>query len=158
MLPLLINRVQDQLVHKNKADLSGFMGKGVVEDEDIAKNLMADGFKWALVSVASFELGWFLWYGFVDMVKDIWGLGKAHFGAVEKGKNEIISKLDDLDKRAKVVLEGQGAPRGGYQWKIQEESNLPDDEWSSTSFILDEDLRDDIIQWFSFQNLHKGGD
>jgi hypothetical protein len=31
-------------------------------------------------------------------------LGKAHFGAVEKGKNEIISKLDDLDKRAKVVL------------------------------------------------------
>jgi hypothetical protein len=31
-------------------------------------------------------------------------LGKAHFGVVEKGKKEIISKLDDLDKRAEVVL------------------------------------------------------
>jgi hypothetical protein len=31
-------------------------------------------------------------------------LGKAHFGVVEKGKKEILSKLDDLDKRAEVVL------------------------------------------------------
>jgi hypothetical protein len=31
---LEINRVQDQLVGKNKADLSDFMGKGVVEDEE----------------------------------------------------------------------------------------------------------------------------
>jgi hypothetical protein len=31
-------------------------------------------------------------------------LGKAHFGVVEKGKKEIISKLDDLDKRAEVIL------------------------------------------------------
>ncbi|KAL5669251.1 hypothetical protein ACJX0J_021472, partial [Zea mays] len=48
-------------------------------------------------------------------------------------QEEIIAKLDDLDKRAEVVLEGQGAPGGGYQWKIQEESNLPDDGWSSES-------------------------
>ncbi|KAL5672468.1 hypothetical protein ACJX0J_016774, partial [Zea mays] len=94
---LEINRVQDQLVGKNKAELSDFMGKGVVEDEDNGfKNLKklryiwgdANGFKWALVSVAK--------------------LDRILLATEWEGKypraSEIIAKLDDLDKRAEVVL------------------------------------------------------
>jgi hypothetical protein len=74
------------------------------------------------------ELGWFLRDGFVDMVKDIWvnetrgstplekwqarirkarqhlrGWAKHTSGLLKRKKKEIISKLDDLDKRAEVV-------------------------------------------------------
>ncbi|KAL5660305.1 hypothetical protein ACJX0J_027430, partial [Zea mays] len=96
---LEINRVQDQLVGKNKADLSDFMGKGVVEDEDNGfKDLKklryiwgdADGFKWALVSILVATE----WEGKYPRASP--GLGRK--------KKEIIAKLDDLDKRAEVVL------------------------------------------------------
>lgn len=75
------------------------------------------------------ELGWFLRDGFVDMVKDIWvnetrgstplekwqarirkvrqhlrGWAMHTSGLLKKEKKEIIAKLDDLDKRAEIVL------------------------------------------------------
>ncbi|KAL5648353.1 hypothetical protein ACJX0J_039162 [Zea mays] len=117
---LEINRVQDQLVGKNKAELSDFMGKGVVEDEDNGfKDLKklryiwgdADGFKWALVSVTGVVTAQtippFKFYSFGEMASQdkegtptLKGLGNAHFGV-------IIAKLDDLDKRAEVVLKNR---------------------------------------------------
>ncbi|KAL5659909.1 hypothetical protein ACJX0J_027034, partial [Zea mays] len=74
---LEINRVQDQLVGKNKADLPDFMGKGIIWGD-------ADGFKWALVSLDRI------------LVATEWE-GKYP-------RASIIAKLDDLDKRAEVVL------------------------------------------------------
>jgi hypothetical protein len=75
-----------------------------------------------------FEFGWFMRDSFVDMVKDIcinetggsnqmekWqarirkvrqhlrGWAKHTSGSLKKEKKEIISKLDDIDKKAKLV-------------------------------------------------------
>jgi hypothetical protein len=75
-----------------------------------------------------FELGWFFRDGFVDMVKDIWineaggsnplekwqakirkvrqylrGWAQHTSGILKKEKKEIISKLDEIDKRAESV-------------------------------------------------------